>query len=99
MNPNDIPDMPTLREQIDALDARLMALMAERHALIDRAAQIKSGNGMPARIDERVEEVVANVRRHAGQLGLDPDLYDRIWRQLIDAAIDQEERQLKKDRP
>lgn len=99
MNPNDIPDMPTLREQIDALDGRLMALMAERHALIDRAAQIKSGNGMPARIDERVEEVVANVRRHAGQLGLDPDLYDRIWRQLIDAAIDQEERQLKKDRP
>ncbi|MFC0198817.1 chorismate mutase [Paracoccus rhizosphaerae] len=91
--------MPTLREQIDALDARLMALMAERHALIDRAAQIKSGNGMPARIDERVEEVVANVRRHAGQLGLDPDLYDRIWRQLIDAAIDQEERQLKMDRP
>ncbi|WP_265502800.1 chorismate mutase [Paracoccus beibuensis] len=99
MNPNDIPDMPTLREQIDALDARLMALMADRHALIDRAAQIKSGNGMPARIDERVEEVVANVRRHATQLGLDPDLYDHIWRRLIDAAIDQEERQLKKDRP
>lgn len=96
---DDIPDMPALRAHIDALDAQLMALLAQRHALIDRAAQIKSGNGMPARIDERVEEVVANVRRHAGELGLNPDLYDRIWRQLIDAAIDQEERQLKKDSP
>lgn len=95
----DIPDMPTLRAEIDALDTRLMALLAQRHALIDRAAQIKSGNGMPARIDDRVEEVVANVRSHAQAHGLDPDLYDRLWRQLIDAAIAQEERQLNKDCP
>ncbi|MGZ3215748.1 chorismate mutase [Paracoccus sp. T5] len=95
----DIPDMPSLRAEIDALDARLMALLAQRHALIDRAAQIKAGNGMPARIDDRVEEVVANVRRHAQAHGLDPDLYDRLWRQLIEAAIAQEERQLNKDRP
>lgn len=91
--------MATLRVEIDALDARLMALMVNRHALIDRAAQIKSGNGMPARIDARVEEVVANVRAHAQGHGLDPDLYDRIWRLLIEAAIAQEERQLNKDRP
>lgn len=95
----DIPDMPSLRAEIDALDARLMTLLAQRHALIDRAAQIKAGNGMPARIDDRVEEVVANVRRHAQAHGLDPDLYDRLWRQLIEAAIAQEERQLNKDRP
>ena len=96
---SDIHDMPALRVEIDALDAQLMALLARRHALIDRAAQIKAGNGMPARIDDRVEEVVANVRRHAQGHGLDPDLYDRLWRQLIEAAIAQEERQLSKDRP
>lgn len=96
---SDIPDMPALRVEIDALDAQLMALLARRHALIDRAAQIKAGNGMPARIDDRVEEVVANVRRHAQGHGLDPDLYDRLWRQLIEAAIAQEERQLSKERP
>ncbi|WP_255418583.1 chorismate mutase [Paracoccus sp. JM45] len=96
---NNIPDMPALRSEIDALDLELMALLARRHALIDRAAQIKTGNGWPARIPKRVEEVVANVRGHAMQHGLDPDLYDRIWRILIDAAIAQEERQLNKDRP
>lgn len=95
----DIPDMPALRVEIDALDRDLMALMARRHALIDRAAQIKTGNGWPARIPARVEEVVDNVRRYATEHGLDPDLYDRLWRDLIEAAIAQEERQLNKDRP
>jgi isochorismate pyruvate lyase len=96
---HDIPDMPALRAEIDALDHDLMALLARRHALIDRAAQIKTGNGWPARIPDRVEEVVSNIRQHAARHGLDPDLYDQIWRILIDAAIAQEERQLNKDHP
>lgn len=58
---NDIPDMPALRARIDDVDRQLMALFAHRHALIDRAAQIKRGNGLPARIDDRVEEVAMNA--------------------------------------
>lgn len=96
---DDIPDMDGLRLRIDDVDARLMALLAERHALIDRAAQIKLRAGLPARIDARVEQVVANVRRHAQAHDLDPELYDRLWRQLIEAAIAQEQRLLHKDMP
>ncbi len=96
---DDIPDMPALRVEIDALDRQLMALLARRHALIDRAAQIKRVAGLPARIDARVEEVVAHVRGHAEGHGLDPDLYDHLWRQLIEAAIAQEERLMREDRP
>ena len=92
---DDIPDMPSLRAHIDALDAELIALLARRSALIDRAAQIKAREGLPARIDARVEEVVANARRLAGDAGLDPALIEHIWRRLIDAAIDQEDRHLK----
>lgn len=96
--PDQINDMATLRAHIDALDERLIGLLAERHALIDRAAQIKSGIGWPARIDARVEEVVANARRHAAAAGLDADLIEDIWRQLIEAAIAQEDRHLNGDR-
>ncbi|MGR3542801.1 MAG: chorismate mutase, partial [Paracoccus sp. (in: a-proteobacteria)] len=91
---DDIPDMPALRARIDALDAQLIALFAERSALIDRAARIKAERGLPARIDWRVEEVVANARRNAADAGLDGALFAQIWRQLVDAAIDQEERHL-----
>ena len=73
--------------------------VAERSALIDRAARIKAERGLPARIDWRVEEVVANARRNAADAGLDGALFAQIWRQLVDAAIDQEERHLNGDRP
>ena len=98
MEIDDIHDMETLRAQIDALDARLIGLLAHRHALIARAAQIKERAGLPARIDARVEEVVANARRHAASQGLDPTLIEALWRQLVDAAIAQEDRYLSRER-
>ena len=64
-----------------------------------RAAEIKAGIGLPARIDDRVEEVVANAGRHAASHGLDRALIEAIWRQLVEAAIAQEDRHLNGDRP
>lgn len=88
---DDIPDMPALRARIDLLDAELIDLLARRRDLIARAAEIKLRDGLPARIDTRVEEVVANARRNAAFVGLDADLIEHIWRRLIEAAIEQED--------
>ena len=96
---SDIQDMTTLRAHIDALDRQLVTLLAERSALIARAAEIKSQIGLPARIDNRVEEVVANAGSHAASLGLDRALIENIWRQMVEAAIAQEDRHLNGDRP
>lgn len=84
--------MPALRDRIDALDARLVALLAERSALIDEAARIKLREHLPARIDSRVEEVAANARRLAAQHGLDPGLAEALWRLMMDHFIAQEDR-------
>lgn len=92
--PADCPDMPALRAQIDALDAELVALLAERAGYIDRAIALKQANGLPARIAERVEEVVAKVRAEAAEAGLDPALAEALWRPLIDWSIEREERVL-----
>ncbi len=83
-----------LRLRIDTLDARLVALLAERSRLIDEAARIKAREGLPARIQSRVDEVAENARRMAGEEGLDPDLAEAIWRLMMDHFIDQEERHL-----
>jgi isochorismate pyruvate lyase len=98
-DPADIPDMIALRARIDALDAELVALLAERHALIARAAEIKARDGLPARIDARVTEVILNAGRAAEARGLDRALIENIWAQLVEAAIAQEERHLNGDRP
>lgn len=102
---NSLSELPSnsllhrLRLRIDTLDARLVALLAERSRLIDEAARIKAREGLPARIDSRVEEVAANARRMAGEEGLDPELADAIWRLMMDHFIAQEERHLNSQPP
>jgi isochorismate pyruvate lyase len=83
--------MAEVRAGIDALDKTLVQLLKERAGYIDRATELKQANGWPARIPDRVEEVVANARRAAEDAGLDPDVVEQLWRRLIDWSIDREE--------
>lgn len=89
--------MAELRVLIDHLDVQLIALLQRRVACIDRAALLKPAAGLPARIDDRVEQVVANVRDLATGRGLDPVLVERLWRILIDWSIAREERAMAAD--
>lgn len=89
-----LPDMAALRTAIDDLDRRLARMMALRSRMIDRAAQIKAGAGLPARIDARVEQVAANARRNAEAAGYDPDLAEALWRLMMEHFIAQEARAL-----
>ena len=89
--------MAHIRAEIDRLDETLVRLFAERASYIDRAAEIKAGADLPARIDTRVEEVVQNVRRHATTHGLQPELVEKLWRRLIDWSIAREENRLGPD--
>jgi isochorismate pyruvate lyase len=87
----DCATMADIRAEIDRVDAELVALFAERTSYIDRAAEIKTVIGMPARIGSRVEEVVTNVRRHAEAHGLPPDKIEKLWRKLVEWSIEREE--------
>ena len=86
--------MAELRAQIDQLDRALIDLLVQRASYIDRAIALKPNEGLPARIDTRVEEVIANVRATAEARGLDPDLAEDLWRRIIEWSIAREERVL-----
>ncbi len=89
--------MHELRAQIDKLDRQLIEMLVTRAGYIDRASELKPAEGLPARIPQRVEEVVQRVRASSDDLGLDPDLAERMWRILIDWSIAREERVLGPD--
>jgi isochorismate pyruvate lyase len=89
--PSQCANMAELREQIDLLDAELVALLARRAAFIARAAQLKQSNGLPARIEERIAQVIGNVRERATAEELDPELAEQVWRLVIEWSIRQEE--------
>jgi len=81
--------MVELRAAIDALDARLVALLAVRQAYIERAAQLKSDRSQvrdPARIEDVVAKVIAEGRR----AGLSAEIAEPVWRTLIEASIKHE---------
>lgn len=98
-DPGSIVSMRDLRAEIDALDASLVDLLADRARLIDRAVELKPAEGYPARIESRVEEVVAHVRARAEAQGLDADLVEQLWRIVIDWSIAREEAVLGKAGP
>lgn len=83
--------MLEVRKGIDTLDPMIVSLLEERFAFIDRAAKLKPALAMPARVTERVEEVVMNARRQAELLGFDPELTEHLWRTMVDLAIAREE--------
>lgn len=86
--------MADVRKQIDGLDQELVAMLALRSQYIDRATALKQINGWPARIPSRVEEVVSNAREKAETAGLDADLIESLWRQLVDWSIAREAREI-----
>lgn len=83
-----------LRQTIDRIDRDIVALLAERVKCLDLVIAVKTHDGLPAAIPERVEEVVAHVRAEADAVGLPPDLAEKLWRSLIDWSIAYEDRHL-----
>jgi len=86
-SPEACNSMDELRVQIDQIDSELVALIAERARFIDRAIALKKRDGLPAYIPRRVEEVVANVRKTARDLGAPEHVVETIWRVMIDEFI------------
>ena len=84
--PDACASMRELREAIDTLDSRLVALLAVRQAYIERAAQLKTGRDQ-VRDDERIEEVVAKVIAEGQRIGLSAAIAEPVWRTLIEASI------------
>jgi len=88
-------ELEALRIEIDAADEALVKQFAKRFAIVDKVLAVKQANGLPAFIPERVEVVVAQVRKLAEAEGLNADIAEKLWRVLIAETIAYEEKQLK----
>lgn len=82
-------DMDEVRAAIDALDRRIVALLAERLHFINEAARIKQDRRL-VRDDRRVEDVISKVRSAAAAGGIDPDFIEPVYRALVERSIQHE---------
>jgi len=71
------------RDEIDALDLRLLELLNERTRVVEKIGQVKESMHLPIYEPKREDAVFTNVTSHnAGPLT--PDALKRIFERIID---------------
>lgn len=86
VTPDAATSMTEVRAGVDAVDARLVALIAERMRWMDAAARIKPERGL-VRDETRKAQVLGNVRALAVAEGLEPAVAEALWEVLVEASI------------
>ena len=83
-----------LRSEIDAVDEKLIKLLAERQRLVEAVIAVKHRDGIAARVPARVDYVIDRARVLARAHHLDPALAESIWTEMVEWFVAHEERTL-----
>ena len=79
--------MAEVRQHIDALDARIVPLLAERGGYVAQAARIKL-NANQVYDQERIDFIVDRVKAMARELGAPEAVIEATYRAMIDGFIE-----------
>lgn len=83
--------LDTLRQRIRDLDAELVALVAERRALVLEIGALKESLGLPVLDPPQEARVVRRAAEMARATGTDEELVrDVLWRIIASARAEQE---------
>lgn len=88
-------DMIEIRREIDRIDERMIELLAKRQRCVEKAIAVKKRDGMAARVPERIDEVIRNVRNLARTHKVDPAMAEAMWTEMVEWFVAHEERSLK----
>lgn len=91
-------DLSQIRRQIDDVDRRLVALLAERARLVERVVVYKRRNHMAVVDRGREDEMLARIANVAKDEGLDPRVAQQVLRTVIDGFTLLEVEELGPDR-
>ena len=78
--------MAEVREHIDELDARIVALLAVRAGYVAQAARIKQDAGQ-VHDQARIDFIIDRVKAIASERGAPPPVIEATYRAMIDAFI------------
>lgn len=93
--PEDCENIQDVRQAIDELDREMIALIGRRARYVDAAARFKTGEHS-VRAPERQRKMLAERRRWAEENGLDQDVIEALYQNLISYFVAREMQQLRK---
>lgn len=78
-----------IRNSIDKIDSQIIALIAERRALVLSAAPFKDSpeGETGVRVPERITSMLLSIRNQAKEKELDPDFVEKLFSDLIEHSI------------
>ncbi len=85
-SPSGSPTLAQLREQIDAIDQRLLVLLNQRAAVAEQVGEIKRREGSPFFRPDRVAQVIENIQ-NANQGPLLNTHVASVWREIMSACL------------
>ena len=86
VDPAECRTMAEVRQGVDALDARIVALVGERFRYMDAAARIKPDREA-VRDEGRKAQVLANVARLARENDVPEAVAEALYERLVEASI------------
>jgi isochorismate pyruvate lyase len=86
----DCENIEDIRQAIDELDEEIISLLGRRYQYVKEIVRFKERNEESIIARERREAVIRSRRQLAAENGLDPDVIEDLYRNLISHFIEEE---------
>ena len=95
MSPENRIKLNALRKRLDILDNKLLSLISIRSNIVKDVLKLK--NYKNEIVDKkRIAKILNNIKKKSLKKKIDPEITNRIWKNMIFAYIDYERRNFKK---
>lgn len=87
--PNECSNIEEIRFEIDAIDREVIRALGERFAYVKAAAKFKTSEAS-VKASERFNAMLHQRRIWAEEVGLNPDVIEKLYRDLVGYFIGEE---------
>lgn len=94
--PGECENIDEVRQAIDQLDQKIIRLLGERFSYVKEVIRFKEPDEKSVIARDRFNAVLNSRRKLAVEAGLDPDIIEKIYRDLLNYFIQEELRLIKK---
>lgn len=88
-NPGNCKNIEEIREAIDGIDHQIMNLFSQRDEFVKKIVNFKTDEAS-VMAESRQDEVIAQRRAWALELGMNPNLFEEIYRTLMHFNVQKE---------
>ena len=95
MSPLKRKKLSKIRSELDKLDNSFIRLIKKRTNLVKKVLALKESKSQI--VDKkRIKIILSNIKKKSTKNNIDPKITNRIWKNMIAAYIDFEQRNFKK---